>query len=144
MSSGASGKPDRAVVNGAGQAVSALRASVPSAEEVRELLEYQCFTSFTRWVNKASSWLTQHPRYNDGSNGRSAFRATCFDSLGRQCRIGGDFQRADNEGAFPVYWLWPDQVGPIALAAQGIAAGTDETPQAAQPEGQEPGPEDAP
>jgi hypothetical protein len=28
---GASGKPDRAVVNGAGRAVSALRASVPSA-----------------------------------------------------------------------------------------------------------------
>jgi len=30
---GASGKPDRAVVNGAGQAVSALRASVPSADD---------------------------------------------------------------------------------------------------------------
>lgn len=30
------------------------------------------------------------------------------------------------------------------LSAQGIAAGTDETPQAAQPEGQEPGPQDAP
>jgi len=32
---GASGKPDRAVVNGAGQAVSAVPASVPSAGSVK-------------------------------------------------------------------------------------------------------------
>jgi hypothetical protein len=47
----------------------------------------------------------------------------------------------------------PDGATPVGIevilfysteAAQGIAAGTDETPKAAQPEGREPGPKDAP
>lgn len=38
------------------------------------------------------------------------FTAMCFDSLGRRIRNGGDFQRAEDEGAFPVWWVWPDQI----------------------------------
>ena len=79
----------------------------------------QCFTSFQQWVNHASSWLTCHVDYNDtshptkygdkGYRGRH-FTAMCFDSFGRRCRNGGDFQRAHDEGAFPVWWIWPDQI----------------------------------
>lgn len=64
----------------------------------------QSFSSFEEWVNKASSWLTRHPEYNE-----RYFRAICFDSKGRICRQGGCMARARDEGAFPVYWVWPDQ-----------------------------------
>lgn len=51
--------------------------------------EFKCFQT---WVNKATSWI-------GGTN------ALCADALGRRCRIGGDFMRARDEGAFPVrYW----------------------------------------
>ena len=63
----------------------------------------QCFTSHQEWVNKATSWLTRHPKYSE------FFRAICFDSFGRIVKNGGDFRRADEDGAFPVYWIWPDQ-----------------------------------
>lgn len=65
----------------------------------------QQFDSFEEWVNKASSWLTRHQLY-DGKN----FRAICFDAKGRLCQIGKDFTLARDEGAFPVKWMWPDQV----------------------------------
>lgn len=63
----------------------------------------QSFATFTEWVNKASSWLTRHEKYGP------AFCAICFDATGRICRDGRDFMRADKEGTFPVYWIWPDQ-----------------------------------
>lgn len=71
----------------------------------------QQFDSFVQWVNKASSWLTRHPDFHE-----ERFRAICFDSKGRLCRVGADFMRARDEGAFPVHWIWPDQVGPLVLA----------------------------
>jgi len=63
----------------------------------------QQFPCFQTWVNKASSWLTRHERYGQ------FFKAICFDSFGRICLNGGDMRRADEDGAFPVYWVWPDQ-----------------------------------
>lgn len=65
----------------------------------------QQFDNFQQWVNKASSWLTRHRDYHPEN-----FRATCADSKGRLCRNGGDFMRARDEGAFPISWLWPDQI----------------------------------
>lgn len=76
----------------------------------------QKFTSFQEWVNKAKSWLTRHPQYRNTEHGDTKgwrgqhFTAMCFDSLGRRVRNGGDFQRANDEGAFPVWWIWPDQI----------------------------------
>jgi hypothetical protein len=70
----------------------------------------QSFPSYQTWASKASSWLTRHHRY-DGKQ----FRAICFDAKGRLCTCGADFMRADKDGAFPVRWLWPDQVGEVAL-----------------------------
>jgi hypothetical protein len=50
------------------------------------------FASFQQWVNKATSWI-------GGTN------PLCADAQDRICRIGGDFMRARDEGAFPVrFW----------------------------------------
>lgn len=65
----------------------------------------QQFDSFHEWVNKGRSWLTR--RY---SSGDPYYRAVCFDAKGRLVECGRDFMRARDEGAFPVRWLWPDQI----------------------------------
>lgn len=76
----------------------------------------QRFDSFDQWVAYASSWLTCHIDYNNTEHGDDKgwrgnhFTALCFDSLGRRCRIGSDMHRARDEGAFPVWWVWPDQI----------------------------------
>ncbi len=75
-------------------------------------IETQYFADFQQWVDRASLWLTAHPKY-DGL----LYTAICFDMKGRQCKIGKDFMLARDEGAFPVMWLWPDQVGTVTLAA---------------------------
>ena len=64
----------------------------------------QQFDSFIQWVNKASSWLTRHPRYHP-----KHFRVRCVDAVGRVCQNGADFMRARDEDAFPIRWTWPDQ-----------------------------------
>ncbi|WP_299085151.1 hypothetical protein [uncultured Paraglaciecola sp.] len=68
----------------------------------------QRFETHTEWCNKASSWLTRHERFDEKS-----FRAICFDTKGRHCPTGREFQRAKDEGCFPIRWLWPDQIGPL-------------------------------
>ena len=95
----------------------------------------QQFDSFDQWVSKASSWLTRHPSYNNTEHATATgdkgwrgdhFAAICFDAKGRRCKRGYDFTRAHDEGAFPVRWIWPDQVIALAMAApspqQGAAA----------------------
>lgn len=64
----------------------------------------QSFKNFGEWRDNASSWLTSHSEYHP-----EFYRAICFDALGRICLIGRDFMQAEKDGAFPVYWLWPDQ-----------------------------------
>jgi len=75
----------------------------------------QKFETFGQWVNKAHKWLTRHPEYSNPTEGARTeeFRAICFDQKGRLCRIGADFHRARDEGAFPIMWLWPDQVAEL-------------------------------
>lgn len=51
------------------------------------------FTSFIQWVNKARSWI--------GGTG-----AVCTDTKGRRLLCGADFQRARDEGAFPVTYTY--------------------------------------
>ena len=83
----------------------------------------QRFDSFDQWVAFASSWLTCHVDYNNTEHGDEKgwrgnhFTALCFDSLGRRCLIGADMRRASDEGAFPVWWVWPDQIVEIAARA---------------------------
>jgi len=47
------------------------------------------FTSMQNWISKATSWI-------GGEN------ALCVDAKDRICRNGGEFQRAHDEGAFPI------------------------------------------
>lgn len=85
----------------------------------------QQFDDFEQWVNHASSWLTSHPQYRSTEHRKRGdpmgwqgehFTAICFDALGRQCRIGADFQKARDENAFPIRWVWPDQVGAAIIS----------------------------
>ena len=85
----------------------------------------QQFETFNQWVNHASSWLTCHNDYNNTEHGDQAgwrghhFTPICFDTKGRICRIGRDFMRARDEDAFPIRWIWPDQVPDLAQRAEG-------------------------
>lgn len=61
------------------------------------------FSSFQDWVNHATSRI-------GGTN------PICADAKDRVCRMGGDMQRAHDEGAFPVrYWFG---AGPLKTAAE--------------------------
>lgn len=88
-------------------------------------LEAQYFETFDQWVNFAAGWLTAHPEYRDTEHRKRGdpfgwqghhFKAICFDAKGRLCRSGADFIRARDDGAFPVRWIWPDQVPRVVLA----------------------------
>lgn len=85
-------------------------------------VEGQSFSNHQQWVNRASAWLTAHPEYNNTEhNGPSKgwrgthFTALCFDQKGRRCLNGGDMRRAEEEGAFPVWWVWPDQIAALIM-----------------------------
>jgi len=85
----------------------------------------QQFDTFNQWVSRASSWLTCHADYNNTEHGETDgwrghhFTAICFDAKNRICRNGADFKRARDEDAFPVRWIWPDQIPDLVLAAEG-------------------------
>ena len=92
------------------------------AKEVFIPIEGQAFNSHQAWVNKATSRLTAHPEYHNTEHEGPArgwrghhFTALCFDQKGRRCRNGGDMKRADEEGAFPIWWVWPDQIAPLLM-----------------------------
>jgi hypothetical protein len=74
----------------------------------------QQFDSFQEWVNKGTSWLTRHPLYS--REDWRHFTAICYDTKGHRVTCGGDFQSASDEGAFPVRWIWPDQVADLCAA----------------------------
>lgn len=52
------------------------------------------FTSFEQWCNKATSWFQ--------TCGVTPEKLICIDAKGRICRVGSDWMRARDEGAFPV------------------------------------------
>lgn len=89
--------------------------SAPGAR-VKPPFADQRFDTFDQWVSRASSWLTSHHEYNNTEHGEKKgwrgrhFTALCFDSFGRRCQCGADMMRARDEGAFPVWWIWPDQI----------------------------------
>jgi len=64
----------------------------------------QQFDSFNEWVDTASFRLTAHRDYGP------EFQAICVDAKARHCRTREDFIRARDENAFPVRWIWPDQI----------------------------------
>ena len=70
----------------------------------------QQFDNFDAWVGFNRPWLSEHPNYD-----YRTFRAHCYDTLGRHCADGDDFRRARDDKTFPVKWLWPDEIGQLAL-----------------------------
>ena len=89
-------------------------------------VEGQSFSSHQDWVNRATRALTRHPNYLNTEHGETKgwrgphFTALCFDQAGNRMRNGGDFMRATEEGTYPVWWVWPDQIEPL-LRAQSEA-----------------------
>ena len=85
----------------------------------------QSFSCQQDWINRASRVLTSHPEYRNTAHAKVKgwrgydFVTMCFDQLGRQCRNGGDFQRAEDDNTYPIWWVWPDQIEP--LIRSGIA-----------------------
>lgn len=79
-------------------------------------VEGQAFRSQQDWINRATRELTAHPDYLDTQHPKKKgwqghhFTALCFDQKNRRCRNGADFQRAEDDDAYPVWWIWPDQI----------------------------------
>lgn len=83
----------------------------------------QSFANKREWIARAKYVLTAHPEYhNTEHDGPSKgwrgnhFTALCYDQKGRRVRRGGDFQSAEDDDAFPVWWVWPDQIPQLAEA----------------------------
>lgn len=84
----------------------------------------QCFTSLHNWLGTATHRLTDHPLYLDTQQRKRGdpvgyiglhWTALCFDQLGRRCYNGGDFMRADKENAYPIWYVWPDQIAQLIM-----------------------------
>lgn len=81
----------------------------------------QSFKSKQEWIVYATRRLTSHPEYNNTEHGDTKgwrgphFTTMCFDQLGRRVRNGGDFERAEKDGAYPVWWIWPDQIAALLM-----------------------------
>jgi len=91
-------------------------------QEAFEAIKGQSFFCHQDWVNRASRVLTSHPKYHNTEHDGPAkgwrgehFTAMCFDQLGRRIRNGGDFRRAAEDNAFPVWWIWPDQISALIM-----------------------------
>ncbi len=93
-------------------------------------VEGQSFWCEQDWINRASRVLTAHPKYNNTQHGEATgyrgqhFTALCFDQKGRRCTSGADFRVAKDEDAFPVWWIWPDQIVPL-LSRQANPTGAE-------------------
>ena len=79
-------------------------------------VEGQAFKSKQDWINRASRVLTRHPEFHDTQHGDAGgyrgrhFTALCFDQRGRRCWCGKDFDQAEKDNAYPIWWVWPDQI----------------------------------
>lgn len=97
----------------------------------------QAFESKDEWIRRARYALTAHPKYHNtehdgpGKGWRGEhFTALCFDQKGRRVRRGEDFQRAEEDGSFPIWWVWPDQIADLISA--GVWGAKIEENEAAQ------------
>lgn len=61
------------------------------------------FNNYEHWCAKARSWLGGIS--GGGTRYKQPERGVCVDTAGSICTIGGDFMRADKEGAYPVKWF---------------------------------------
>jgi hypothetical protein len=82
----------------------------------------QSFANKREWIARAQYVLTAHPEYRNTEHDGAVkgwrghhFTALCFDQKGRRVRQGSDFQHAEDDDAFPVWWVWPDQIAGLLL-----------------------------
>jgi hypothetical protein len=112
-----------------------------------------CFAALTHRLEAGPNWLTLGAMLA----GVVATACACFYIITAQASGAPTIRRAgpameqikrlclSADGyVFDLIYALADEASREIAVAQGIAAGTDETPQAAQPAGQEPGPKDAP
>jgi len=89
-------------------------------------------TDAIKWTVAASQqwdtyedWLSSigftpwRPNASDG-DGPPNVEAMALDDRNRPCLNRADFQRARDEGTFPVRWLWPEDVARLAEEAQTL------------------------
>lgn len=113
-----------------------------------EAVKGQSFASHEDWINRASQVLTSHPDYHNtefdgpkrGWRG-SHFTTMCFDQRGRRVRTGKDFKAAKDDGAFPVWWIWPDQIADLIMG-EGTPASRADSAQETPPQADAPAPEE--
>jgi hypothetical protein len=94
----------------------------PIAANLFIAVDNQFFSNHQEWINTATRRLTSHSEYLNTEHSGPAkgwrgshFTAFCFDQKGRRCRNGGDMRRADEDGSFPVWWVWPDQLAELIM-----------------------------
>ena len=82
----------------------------------------QYFRDHQDWLRYATSYLTEHPDYLNTEHEGPAkgwrghhFTAMCFDQKGNRCRNGGDFMRAEKDGTYPIWFVWPDQIAELVM-----------------------------
>lgn len=94
-------------------------------DEIHNALKEQKFSTFDDWVNTATRKLASRDMTKAPFRYRTPpeeDRAICYDTKGRRCWIGRDFMRARDEGAFPVHYIWPDQIIALALLTPLLAS----------------------
>lgn len=74
------------------------------------------FDTFDDWVNHAARAIGDLC----GNYGEK-ISAVCFDAKGRRCNIGSDFQRAREEGAFPIRYFVD---GSVSAPQSGVGVST--------------------
>lgn len=83
-------------------------------------LQNQQFDSFEEWVSNRHWLMKPHPRKpNELVEPEDGDRAIMFDARGRRVAGGRDMVLARKEGTFPVRWLWPEEIGSVALYSIG-------------------------
>ena len=85
----------------------------------------QSFSCEQDWINRAAGALTDHPQYRNTEHVGPAkgwrgdhFTALCFDQRGRRCKRGADFRIAREDDAYPVWWVWPDQIAALLMGGK--------------------------
>lgn len=83
-------------------------------------LQNQQFDTFEEWVSNRDWLMKPHPRRpNELVEPDDADKAIMFDARGRRITNGRDMVLAQKEKTFPVRWLWPEEVGSVALYSIG-------------------------
>lgn len=82
----------------------------------------QQFENFDEWVSNKEWLMKPNPRTGELERPEPGDAPICFDSVGRHMAGGRDFVLAKKAGTFPIRWLWPEQVGGVALFSIGCRA----------------------